>query len=210
MNKIVNFVNNVCYGLPKTKEVAELKANLIDNLEDKYQELVKAGMNDNEAFAKVVDEFGDAKEIFAQFKIDQSSPIQPVDMVKRKTYGLVLSIAVALYICSAAFVVVGNEFFHLNNGLMVAGFLIIIGFATGLIIYNNFANKQPKSLEATMDDRSPKARRLSDISSTIIMSSATIIFLVAGAVYGAWHPTWVVFPIGGLLSGIIGSLLRDL
>ena len=38
-----------------------------------------------------------------------------------------------------------------------------------------------------------------------IMSAATIIFLVAGFVFNAWHPAWVVFPVGGLLCGMVGA-----
>jgi hypothetical protein len=210
MNKIVNFVNNMCYGLPKTKEVADLKANLIDSLEEKYQELINSGVNEQDAFARVIDEFGDAKEIFAQFKLDQVTPRQPINMEKRKAYGLVLSIAAAMYIFAPVMVILGREVFNWRSGLVASSFLIVVALATGLIIFNNFVNKQPKSDDDQYDPRSPKAKRLSDVASTLIMSSATIIFLVAGAVYGAWHPTWVVFPIGGLLSGVVSAVVRDM
>lgn len=45
----------------------------------------------------------------------------------------------------------------------------------------------------------------SDHGSGFIMSAATIIFLVAGFVFDAWHPAWIVFPVGGLLCGMVGG-----
>ncbi len=40
----------------------------------------------------------------------------------------------------------------------------------------------------------------------VIMMTATIIYLLSGFVWDCWHPTWVVFPIGGILCGIVGKL----
>ncbi len=40
----------------------------------------------------------------------------------------------------------------------------------------------------------------------VIMMTATIIYLLSGFVWDCWHPTWIVFPIGGILCGIVGKL----
>ncbi len=40
----------------------------------------------------------------------------------------------------------------------------------------------------------------------VIMMTATIIYLLSGFVWDCWHPTWVVFPIGGILCGILNQL----
>lgn len=44
-----------------------------------------------------------------------------------------------------------------------------------------------------------------DRRSGVIMSFATILFLFFGFVFHAWHPAWVVFPIGGILCGIVSG-----
>jgi len=51
---------------------------------------------------------------------------------------------------------------------------------------------------------------ISDRISSAIMILAVIIFLYVGFVHGIWHPTWVVFPIGGLLCGLISVLFPNL
>ncbi len=41
-----------------------------------------------------------------------------------------------------------------------------------------------------------------------IMLTATAIYLFVGFVWNKWHPGWVVFPIGGILCGIVENLKR--
>ena len=41
-----------------------------------------------------------------------------------------------------------------------------------------------------------------------IMLAAAGIFLVAGFLFHAWHPAWIVFPLGGILRGIVSSLRK--
>lgn len=44
--------------------------------------------------------------------------------------------------------------------------------------------------------------------SQVIMLTATGIFLVAGVVYNTWGTAWVVFPLGGILCGIVEALQK--
>lgn len=42
-----------------------------------------------------------------------------------------------------------------------------------------------------------------------IMLTATAIYLVLGFTRNLWHPGWVVFPIGGIICGIVESLKKS-
>lgn len=42
-----------------------------------------------------------------------------------------------------------------------------------------------------------------------IMLTATAVYLVLGFTQNLWHPGWVVFPIGGILCGIVESLKKS-
>lgn len=42
-----------------------------------------------------------------------------------------------------------------------------------------------------------------------IMMTATIAYLVMGFVWNLWHPGWVVFPVGGILCGIMSTIFTD-
>ncbi|WP_269141843.1 hypothetical protein [Lientehia hominis] len=39
------------------------------------------------------------------------------------------------------------------------------------------------------------------------MMAAEILFLAGGFVWEAWNIGWVVFPVGGILCGIVSSIL---
>lgn len=42
----------------------------------------------------------------------------------------------------------------------------------------------------------------------VIMMSATILYLLLGFVWDLWHPGWVVFPVGGILCGILNVVRK--
>lgn len=44
--------------------------------------------------------------------------------------------------------------------------------------------------------------------SGVIMLTATAIFLVLGFLKNLWHPAWIVFPVGGILCGIL-DVIQD-
>ena len=56
--------------------------------------------------------------------------------------------------------------------------------------------------------KSPKHMKIEENVSSIIMSIATIIFLLVGFIYDLWHPAWIAFPIGAILSGIISFIIN--
>lgn len=54
----------------------------------------------------------------------------------------------------------------------------------------------------------PKHIKIEESVSSIIMMGATIAFLLLGFISNLWHPAWVVFPIGGILSGIASIIIN--
>ncbi len=44
--------------------------------------------------------------------------------------------------------------------------------------------------------------------SGVIMMIATVVFLLCGFLWGKWHPAWVVFPVGGILCGIVETVIH--
>lgn len=42
----------------------------------------------------------------------------------------------------------------------------------------------------------------------VIMMIATMIFLATGFIYKIWHINWVAFPLGGILCGIVSTILK--
>ena len=89
--------------------------------------------------------------------------------------------------------------------------MAVMGFIYFGILHDRFdvekynRKQRRKRLEA---DGQPSIESISDNLSGIIMLTATAIYLLCGFVWGNWHPSWVVFPIGGLLCAILESVLK--
>lgn len=83
-----------------------------------------------------------------------------------------------------------------------AVFFLLLALCVGAIVYLGIQHD-------TYDENS-ELRRGQEGSGVegIIMLAATAIFLLLGFVWGKWHPGWVVFPIGGILCGIVGEVKK--
>lgn len=54
--------------------------------------------------------------------------------------------------------------------------------------------------------RARKGERISSACCGVIMMLCAIIFLLSGFLFNLWHPGWVVFPVGGILCGIVSVI----
>ena len=115
MNTIRNYLDNMFRNLPNTEAVRKAKAELLQMMEDKYDELIKEGKTENEAIGIVISEFGNLDELADSLGIgeqvsesaDESKPILSIDRIKSylgmiNMRALLIPIGIALCICSVA------------------------------------------------------------------------------------------------------------
>lgn len=103
--------------------------------------------------------------------------------------------------------------------LSVALFLTCIAVATTLFVYAGIQhdkydikkyNYEMEKRGAVKETDAPDTVRFKRRNALvgkicgIIMLTATAIFLGIGFIFNVWEPTWAVFPIGGILCGIVG------
>lgn len=94
---------------------------------------------------------------------------------------------------------------------VTAVFLFLLSLIVGGLVYYGIQHSKfdvPES-NGTHKDRgasTPRAK-LKDALCGTVMLSATAIFLLLGFLKNWWHPAWVVFPVGGILCGIISTLM---
>ncbi|MBR5348103.1 MAG: DUF4097 family beta strand repeat protein [Lachnospiraceae bacterium] len=65
METIRDYLNNMFSKYPSTPEILRAKAELGQMMEDKFNELIAEGKNQNEAIGTVISEFGDVDELIA-------------------------------------------------------------------------------------------------------------------------------------------------
>ena len=78
-------------------------------------------------------------------------------------------------------------------------------FITGGIMHDLYS--EPVKAMQT-EDEAKRHKSVEEAVSGIIMAVATAVFLVLGFVFGLWHPGWVTFPIGAIISGCVSSLIK--
>lgn len=85
---------------------------------------------------------------------------------------------------------------------VLAGGIVWLGIQHGKYRVDEY-NKQ----SAERGCGAPARSKLKDAVCGAVMMTATAVFLVLGFVCGWWHPGWVVFPVGGIICGIIGAFM---
>ena len=58
MEAIREYLHNMFLNLPETPQVLRAKAELMEMMEDKYEELMQEGMSEKEAVVRFFSEFG--------------------------------------------------------------------------------------------------------------------------------------------------------
>ncbi|MBD5545412.1 MAG: helix-turn-helix transcriptional regulator [Lachnospiraceae bacterium] len=89
-------------------------------------------------------------------------------------------------------------------------FLFLVAIGVGVLTYTGLG-KEKYDIEAYNKEENP-GRKWTAEKTTVwcgcIMLIATILFMVLGFVFRLWAISWVVFPIGGVLCGIVVLILQ--
>ena len=108
-----------------------------------------------------------------------------------------IAIAVMLYILSlVAIILCAAEFNQPIIGVSI--FFILIALGTGLLIYNGIYYKKESKDEPTKKQRNI-IKQVTDIVSAI----GLLIYLAISFMTFAWHITWIIFIIVGIVNQII-------
>jgi VIT1/CCC1 family predicted Fe2+/Mn2+ transporter len=76
MDQIKSYVDAMFEELPKTGAVAEMKQNILENMQERYNELLSEGKSKNEALGAVISQFGNIDEVKKELGIDETAPQQ--------------------------------------------------------------------------------------------------------------------------------------
>lgn len=224
MNQIKNYIEAMFSSLPKTREVVEMKLNILENMEEKFQELIKEGKNENEAIGIIIADFGSIDELKAELGItDDVTEIKPENdtpeqaflqntklyeeyLTFKKKFGLAIAVAVGLFILAPAMYVVFESLYGETSILAIATFFLSIACGVGIFIYFGVQDDKYKMLLNIKDHAHSGKSSFSGLIASIIFPIATILFLYVGLFWNMWHPGWIVFPISGIIVGISESI----
>jgi len=210
---------------PQTRELLELKEEIVQNLMEKYNDLRAEGKSDEAAFHIALGSIGDISALAGghggeappsdEYDAPPAYHGAPEEMYvadeeylaqyqKRRSATLV-ALAVMLYIlCPVPAIVFGHRM-----GPMLL--LMMVAAATGILIYNGMtrSNARPSAPVPPEDTalRNDSRRHLLKALSSSLWTITTATYFLVSFGTGAWHISWVVFPIGAAINNVLRAFV---
>lgn len=212
-DKIRMHVNELFKDAPNNKKSNDLKDEIISNAVDKYNDLIKEGKKENEAYESVIKEIGDVDELIKE--IIEENPInkQNADETRKKT-ALIVSISVGLYILSVISVIVLDEL-QMPDFITASSFIVMAGIPTCLLIYYFMSKPKYSKYEDTMVEefkewkgKKDSNKEIKKAISSILWTLTVIIYLLISFVFGIWYISWIIFLIAALVENIITLMFK--
>lgn len=116
----------------------------------------------------------------------------------RRKKAMITAVSVVLYILSVVAIILFSEIFHSPN-LGVCVFLVLIAIATAMLIYCNIAYDTKERVKHIPTKQERLYRKIMTVVSTIIL----IVYLTISFLTMAWHITWILWIVYGLISEIV-------
>ena len=132
-----------------------------------------------------------------------------------------MAVLISAIILDVVALTVADMFYNAEMGISktcyedfcAGGFLFILSFIVGGIVYMGMQKaKYDMSFAELKSEHDRKKGEhgskspLVDAICGVIMLIATAAFLCVGFIWNVWHPTWVVFPVGGIICGIVSTI----
>jgi len=193
-------INEMIYSLRKENNLSQ--EELADKLNVSRQTVSKWELGESSPdFNKIVplcDVFGiTTEELLRGKKVECDSASNECDNKPDIIKALLICSAIFLYFLALVSVILCEEFFRFNDGVVVSLFLILCGFATSIIIFTCMT--RPGKKEKKVKIKNPILKGIIGIVSLIF----TCIYLLVSFFTMAWHITWIIWIIYSLIIRII-------
>ena len=197
-DRLRGYVESLFIDAPRTKKTVELKEEILQNLYDKYDDLIREGNID-------VAGVGDISPLLEELeRSERAYDAQNPYPEARKRSAIMVATAVAMYILSLIPCLIWEE------GGVIPMF-IVIALATALLIYNGMTRPRYVSRDDTVVENfkewkthNSNRHQIYKALSSALWSITVVIYFLISFSMGAWHISWVIF----LISSAINSVLR--
>lgn len=206
--RLRNHINIIFGNMPQNPQTQEIKEEMLQNLIDKYNDLISQGKDPETAYSITVASIGDISGLF-----DNNTESYNQSLQKRKNKSAVLlAVSVMLFILSPMPVVLFGEIGFDTIGILLMFFMIAVG--VGLIIYRGVALHNKTMNNETMvnefrqwQEGNPSKKSKLGAVSGIIWSIALIVYFAVSFITGAWYITWLIFLIAVAVQQIVRLII---
>ena len=200
--QLIQYVSLLFAGAENCEDT---KQEILQNTLDRYDDLIAEGKTEEAAYRLAITGIGDINEILGQK--DAVLPAVTVAEAQTETdtafKKLLRAIAVGLYILCPLPLIVLSELGMDTFGL--CGLLCFVAVATVLMILGSKKGDKPSHSDNDDEDK-PKSELGKSVSS-LIWAIGLAVYLILSFLTGAWHITWVIFPILGAINALVCALI---
>ena len=189
------------------EDCEDMKLEIMQNTLDRYDDLIQEGKVPEAAYRLAITGIGDINEILSAAPGKAAAPVQtevrPVqpeteEDLKRKR---IRAVAVAMYILCAVPLIILSEFGAEILGLCLT--LAIVAFATYLMIITGRKDDDEDGEKESREEKHP----LKESIGNIIWVGGLIVYFGLSFYTGAWHITWLFFPIMACARGLSDAII---
>lgn len=210
-DKIRAYLEHTFADAPQSQKAVELKEELYTNLAEKYNDQIKQGRTETEAYNIVISGIGDISELVDSVRPKPFPQPDPRELRRRAVF---TSVAVGLYILSPFSILLFAEFLRQEEiGILVM--FLLIAIATGLLIFNHMTRPTYVRTEDTVVEEFKEWRvknnRQRDVFQTFrgaYWSLVTALYLLLSFLLRIWAFSWIIFIIAAAVENIIRGILQ--
>jgi len=208
--RILQHVDELFKEAPQKRRIAEMREELLSDMNEKYNDLVVEGKSEDEAFESVIAGIGDIGGLIDDVAQIARQSFAEAKKTAIKTAALLKAIAIGLYIIGVAvFLFCETSFAPSGLGLVIM--LSIFAVSTALLVYSfNISGKKYKKEDDTFVEEykekisaPSKEARLKNAASSSLWLLVVIIYLLISFYTWRWEVTWIIFLVGVVLQQVM-------
>ncbi len=198
--QLAQYVKLLFAGSPGNEDMQQ---EILQNTLDRYDDLLAQGKTPEAAYRLAISGIGDVNEILgsaspAPQPVPQAVPAAVAAELKNPHKTIMQAVAIGLYICCVIPVIALSAVGDGTIGVCVM-FIMIAAATVLLILSSDKKDEQPEAPAATENPRQELRKAVKKTMSAV----ALLVFLVVSFYSGAWHVTWLIFPIMAALRGLV-------
>ena len=204
--QLIQYVNLLFAGVA---DADEIKQEILQNILDRYDDLMDQGKTPEAAYRLAISGIGDINEILSSATatdIPQATPQPQQNNVIGKLESIgskaLKACAIALYILCPIPVIVMEMIGMETLGL--CGTLGMVAIATVMLILSRRDNG---SKERTTELTAAPETELKKSVRSLIGAIGFAVYMIVSFSTGAWHITWLIFPILGAVRGLVFAIM---
>jgi len=208
-NRLREYIDNLFATAPSNMKAVEVKEEILQNLTDKYNDLIAEGKSEEVAFNIAVASIGDVSDLIRELQglPQQYNKISEENDKQKQRTALMTAIAIGLYIFSPVPVIL------LQNEMGVVFLFVFIAIATGMLVFNGITKSKTQQVPDTMVEEFKEWRERNSGKNQLQKSVLSAIWAVGVVIYflisfstGAWYITWVIFLVIAAVEGIVKAV----